>query len=255
MKALFAVAAFAAVAGSAQAGILGPGAIAFTGFNADGTDNLAFVAIQPLPVGTVIGFTDNEWNGTAWVDSNENGFELTITTAVPAGAIVRMDTVGGASITDATSNYGTIAGIAGAGTNLGVSNSNEAIYAFIGSYASPVSFLALVANDIEANSGSIAGTGLVAGVTAQFNVLNTADEDIFAYVGARSGAASFADYLPLINGGLSSEWISQDASGDQSIDGIGPDVPFDGTAFTIVPTPGAIALLGLGGLVAIRRRR
>ena len=42
---------------------LGPGSIAFVGFNADGNDGFAFVAIDGIPTGTVIHFNDNEWNG------------------------------------------------------------------------------------------------------------------------------------------------------------------------------------------------
>lgn len=255
MRKMMAAAALIAAAGVAQ-GAIGPGSIAFTGFNADGSDNLAFVALEALPLGTVIGFTDNEWTGSGWADNNENGFSLTLTSAVPAGTIVRLDSIGGASLALASSNVGTIAAITGAGTNLGIGNSTEAVYAFIGAYASPTAFLALVGNNTEALTGaSLSGTGLVAGQTAHFNVLASGNEDIFAFTGSRSGASAFADYLPVLNGGLAPDWISQDASGDQSIDGVGPDVPFDGTAFTIVPTPGTAALLGLGALVGLRRRR
>lgn len=244
-------------ASQALAGIpLGPGSIAFTGFNADGGDNLAFVALQDLPVGTVIGFTDNEWNGTGWTDTNENGFELTLTSPVTAGTIVQLNGLGGSLPFAGTSAFGTLALTAGAGTNLGIGNSDEAIYAYVGSFASPTAFLALIANDSSAALGalavpvSLAGTGLVEGQTALFI---TGDEDIAAYTGLRNDQASFAAYLPQIN--TLANWISQDASGDQSIDGISPDVPFSNEAFTLVPAPGAAALLGLGGLVIARRRR
>jgi hypothetical protein len=45
---------------------VGPGSIAFTGFNADGNDNLAFVALETIAAGTVITFTDNEWGGSSF---------------------------------------------------------------------------------------------------------------------------------------------------------------------------------------------
>ena len=48
------------------------GSIAFTGFNADGSDNLAFVALETLSTGTVIHFTDNEWLGANF-NSGESG--------------------------------------------------------------------------------------------------------------------------------------------------------------------------------------
>src|SRR5262249_19085899 len=44
---------------------LGPGSIAFVGFNADGNDGFAFIAIDTIAAGAVIRFNDNEWNGSA----------------------------------------------------------------------------------------------------------------------------------------------------------------------------------------------
>ena len=39
---------------------LGPGSIAFVGINTNGQDWFAIAAIDPIPAGTVIYFTDNE---------------------------------------------------------------------------------------------------------------------------------------------------------------------------------------------------
>jgi hypothetical protein len=39
---------------------LGPGSIAFVGFNADGNDGFAFIVIDPIAAGSVIRFSDNE---------------------------------------------------------------------------------------------------------------------------------------------------------------------------------------------------
>jgi hypothetical protein len=44
---------------------LGPGSIAFVGFNADGNDGFAFIVIDPIAAGSIIRFSDNEWNGLA----------------------------------------------------------------------------------------------------------------------------------------------------------------------------------------------
>ena len=49
---------------------LSSGSIAFTGFNADGNDNIAFVALVDIAVGETIVFEDNEWTGSAWTDTN-----------------------------------------------------------------------------------------------------------------------------------------------------------------------------------------
>jgi hypothetical protein len=234
----------AASAAAKSQAALTPGSIAFVGFNADGLDNLTFVAIEPLPIGTEIGFTDNEWNGAAWADNNEHGFAWTATSNVPAGAIVTLDFLNDPILPSPTSNFGTTLPIAGAGANKGVSNSDEAIWAFIGPYASPTAFLAVIGNDPLATAAtSLTGTGLVEGQTALFV---TGDEDVMAYTGARSGQSSFAAYLPLINNPAS--WVTQDGSGDQSIDSIAPDVPFDSTPFTIVPEPASLSLLALAAI-------
>ena len=57
---------------------LGPGSIAFVGYNADGNDNLAFVALEPIAAGTVIHFTDNEWDGSAF-NTGESTWSWTAT--------------------------------------------------------------------------------------------------------------------------------------------------------------------------------
>jgi hypothetical protein len=51
---------------------LNVGSIAIVGFNADGNDNLAFVALVDIPAGETIYFEDNEWNGTSFIDTNES---------------------------------------------------------------------------------------------------------------------------------------------------------------------------------------
>lgn len=242
------VTALLAMSGAASSqAALTPGSIAFVGFNADGLDNLTFVALEPLPLGTEIGFTDNEWNGTGWTDNNEHGFSWTASSNIPAGSIVTLDFLNDPILPSPTSNLGTTLPLAGAGTNKGVSNSDEAIWAFIGPYAAPTAFLTVIGNDPLATAGtSLAGTGLVEGQTALFI---TGDEDIMAYTGARSGQTSFAAYLPLIND--AANWVTQDGSGDQSIDAIAPDVPFDGTSFTVVPEPASLSLLGLAGIAML----
>jgi len=45
---------------------LGPGSIAFVGFNADGNDNLAFVALETIAAGTQIHFSNRGWTGSGF---------------------------------------------------------------------------------------------------------------------------------------------------------------------------------------------
>ena len=206
------------------------GDIAFTGFNADGSDNLAFVALAPIAAGTLIYFTSNEWNGTGWADFAEDAFSLTLSSAIAAGSVVQLNGVGAAG---ATSPQGTIAAVAGGGTNLGIGNSGEMIYVYLADAATPLvptTFLTAVSNN-SATSGSLTGTGLTYGVNALDLSTVDADADIAAFTGARNTESSYAAYAAVLNN--AANWVTQDASGDQSADGTAPDVPFDATAFSL----------------------
>jgi hypothetical protein len=146
---------------------LGPGSIAFVGLNSDGNDNLAFVVLEPITAGTVIYFQDNEWNGLGIgaggaFNTGESGWSWTATSSVAAGTIIAIDNVGGGTI---ATNSGSVAFFDT--SNRGLANSNEVIYAFVGtSGTAPTAFLTAVANNTFAATGSIAGTGLTAGLNA-----------------------------------------------------------------------------------------
>ncbi|WP_404786995.1 choice-of-anchor I family protein [Altericista sp. CCNU0014] len=209
------------------------GSIAFVGFNADGRDNIAFVALTDISAGEVIIFEDNEWNGTAFVDANESAFSWTATALVPAGTVVQIDGIGTGPISASTGTA--VAPVSGRGANLGIAASNEVIYAYQGTPGTPATFLAAIANSgFTPANGALTDTGLTAGINA---IEFTTSIDLAAYNGARSTEASLSAYLPLINN--PSNWITQDGTGDQSIDGTAPDVPFSADAFTAgsVPPP------------------
>jgi RTX calcium-binding nonapeptide repeat (4 copies) len=203
---------------------LGPGSIAFVGFNADGNDNLAFVALEALTAGTVIHFNDNEWTGSAF-NTGESGFSWTASGAIAAGTVVTLDTINGTT----TSNLGTVAFFDS--TNKGIAGDGEIVYAYVGASNAPTAFLTAVANSgFTANGATLTGTGLVEGSTALNLGSVDAGADIGAYNGARDSAAQFSDYAAILN--TASNFTVQDAGGDQSIDGTFPDVPFNTTAFT-----------------------
>ncbi|HEV2159967.1 beta strand repeat-containing protein [Bradyrhizobium sp.] len=201
------------------------GSIAFTGFNGDGNDNLSFVALTDIPQGTVINFTDSNWNGTSFAtgSSAESTIAWTATSAIAAGTVIDINNIG-------KGTFGTSAGSATFtnANNTGLSNDSEVVYAYVGSSTAPT-FLAAISNVGYATSdGTLTGTGLVAGQTA---VSFTGGLDIVGYNGPRSGFASFADYLAAI--GNTANWVTQNGSGDQSTDGTAPDAPFPTTAFTV----------------------
>jgi hypothetical protein len=200
---------------------LGPGSIAITGFNADDPDSIAFVALEDIVAGTVIIFTDNNWNGTAFA-TNEGSITVTLTTALTAGSVVRLEALQG---TTPTTSSGTVS----RSGSFNLSGSTEAVYAYVGTSTAPT-FLTAIANEGFPATNSLSGTGLTAGTNAIDLGTVDAGADIGAYTGARTGLASFADYRTLIN--TASNWVTQDAAGSQTNDGTNPDLPFSSTAFT-----------------------
>ena len=198
----------------------GPGDIAFVGWNADGNDDFAFVAIVNINEGEVIVFTDNEWDGMAF-----NTGEAAMTWTAPMGGVARGTVV---TINSLQSSPSASVGTLG-GTIPALGASNESLWAILGTTASPTAFLTAFSNDGDAGFTTLSGTGLTAGVNAiDFDGVAT-DDDVFEYTGARTGENDFSDYLALIHD--TSNWVTQDGSGDQSGDGTPPDLPFDTTAF------------------------
>ncbi|NUN68024.1 hypothetical protein HCU40_25805 (plasmid) [Pseudanabaena biceps] len=201
---------------------LGPGSIAFTGFNADGSDDLAFVALDLIPAGTVIYFNDQEWQGANF-NTGEGQVVWTATADINAGTIVTINSFGSSPI----SNLGSTSGSSGLGSD------GEIVYAYIGAAFAPTVFLAAIANDgFAVSGGTLAGTGLVVGQTA-IDLSNggaNPGEDVAVFNGVRTGAVTFADYAAAINN--PANWLTQDGSGDQSIDSTAPDLPFSLTPFT-----------------------
>lgn len=207
---------------------LSKGSIAFVGFNADGNDNIAFVALTEIPAGETIIFEDNEWNGSAFADTNEGAFSWT-SAGVAAGTIVRIDNIGAGTISASTGTAA--ASVAGRGTNRGIGAADETIYAYQGSASAPNFITAIANGGFNSANGVLTNTGLTAGADALDLSTLDDDTDIAAFNGARSGGASFDSYRAAIN--TASNWVSQDATGDQSNDGTAPDVPFSAQSFTV----------------------
>jgi hypothetical protein len=203
---------------------LSPGDLAFTGFNADGTDNLAFVVLADIPANTVIYFTDNQWNGTGFLNQNEAFWSWTNPAITPAGTVIRLDNLSTASI---ATNFGTAT--FGTSPSKGLAESNEAVFAYLGSNEStPTTFLGAIGNDSVASSAlSLTGTGLTNGTNCLFI---SGDEDIMAYTGLRDGSEAFFDYQAAIF--TEFNWETEDVV-DSHNNGTPPDVPFDLTPFTL----------------------
>ncbi|WP_213287304.1 choice-of-anchor I family protein [Bradyrhizobium sp. sGM-13] len=239
---------------------LGPGSIAFVGFNADGNDGLAFIVIDPIVAGSVIRFSDNEWNGLAIesggaFNAGEGGLTWTNGDSdLAAGTIVELLNTSSAATRSA--NIGTISG----GT-IALGNSDESIYAFVGtSESAPTTFLSAVTNANggfnSTASGSLGGTGLVAGSTAL--VLPRTDGADVAVYDPTLGGASFASRAAALAAfNTTANSVAQSGSGDQSADGVAPDAPFltapqspiSGVTFTVQPgTPSQTVAFAAGSV-------
>lgn len=204
---------------------LSPGAIAFTGFNADGNDDLAFVALVPVLETDSIYFTDNPWNGSdVGAGGAFSGTEGVIRWTAPAGGLAAgsVVTLNSLSTTGRSASTGTLTSVSG---SFALGASGETVYAYQGSPLVPSGFLAVIATQ---TSDPTTGTGLGAQHIVQF----ASTIDIAAYTGSRSDQSSYDGYLtPLVD--TTTNWVTQDGGGDQSIDETPPDLPFDTASFTL----------------------
>lgn len=170
-----------------KAAISSAGDIMITGFNADGTDDLAFVLLQSYTANTVIFFTDNEWNGTGWVDTNESFFRWSSTVDIVEGTVITLGNIGTGML---TSNLGSpsFTPVENPASGRGLAASNETVYAYIGATydtTTPTFLTAFSNSGFTAATGLLTNTGLAAGTTA---TAFTNGHDVFAYTGDRTMA-------------------------------------------------------------------
>lgn len=242
LKLALAAAAAATVALPAQA--LTTGDLAFTGFNAD-KDYWSVVALTDIAPNTQVFFSDNEWNGSAFNDTNEHTLVWnTGAEVIAAGTVVLFTEIDAATDT-ITASIGTLGLAAGGGTGLGLSATADTLYAYLGAAVAPTTFLAAISS--EASATNMTNAGLVVGVNA---VKLTSDADYGEYTGIRAGQTSFAAYGALVNN--SANWNIL-VGGDQAA--LVPST----VAFTVTPVPEAsttaMLLAGLAAMGFVARRR
>lgn len=222
-------------------GALTVGSIGFVGFNVDGDDDFAFVAVSTIAENETIFFTDDEWNGTAF-NTGEGFLEWTAPAGgVAAGEIV---TIQGGPV---TTDVGSVSSVGGS-FNLAATGDQIFAYQATAFNSTPSVFLtALTTNGNGSNDLTLTGTGLTLGTNALDVTITHGDgEDGGYYSGSRSSQSSFADYLTLIND--SANWTVEGSDGTLA-------VPNFAGSFTLIPEPSATLLGGLGLLALLRRRR
>ena len=200
-----------------QAQLTTAGDIAFTGFNADGDDDIAFVTFKDIPANTQIIFCDSEWNGTSF-GTDEGDFTWSSgSTIIPEGTVVAFNSIS-ATITP---SIGTII-INNAG---GLSSSSDAMFAFLGISPRTVTTMLAAISNSSTGFGDLTNSGLTIGSTA---ILLPEGTDIANYNGPRTGLA-INNYLSELN--TASNWQTEDTSADDSGNGTAPDLPFNTMAF------------------------
>ena len=122
-------------------GQLNAGDIAFVQYNADNTDNFAFVALVNIPANEVIKFTDNE-------EYDLSLAEGTITWTAPAGGISCGTVVEITTAPAVSAGHGSVTEI----NDFNLSGNGDGIIAYQGTPASPTFITAL------GNDGSSSGT-------------------------------------------------------------------------------------------------
>ena len=238
------------------------GDIAIVGFQASGvtTDSISFATLVNLDAGTVLYFTDNGFttgSGFRGVlntdnDGNENLMKFTVGSGgLAAGTVISSRSTAYASNWSLSGQIANVGGTA-AYLQLSLSSTGEQITALISDNVQPLlsGYTALYNFDntgaYEAATTSGTGQlapGLVQGTSAILLPSPTSANFANFNFGAFSGAADRATWLARI--GNSANWTTSTATTDTA----------DGS-FSVgaVPAPGAIALLGLAGLVSRRRK-
>ncbi|MDX2038725.1 MAG: hypothetical protein SFX72_18915 [Isosphaeraceae bacterium] len=232
---------FATFAGTAFAGPLSTGDLAFTAFNAD-EDGWAIVTFVDIDANTTIYFSDNEAISTTGFNAGESHSTwITGAAVIPAGTVVRFSAV------DQVNRAASIGSFSSVGDS-GLNATTETIYAYLGINATmPTTFLAGISTEGATN---LTAAGLTNGTNA---VILTNSTDFAEYTGARSGAAAFADYKSLVFDAANWNIV---VGGNQSA--VEPNVVnFTIVPTTVVPEPATITMVlsSVAALAILRIRK
>ncbi|WP_299930675.1 Ig-like domain-containing protein, partial [uncultured Pelagimonas sp.] len=206
---------------------LSAGAIAFTGLNVDGNEDLSFVVLEDLNGASnpfQVFFTDNEWTGTSFnVDAGT--ITWTVTSDIAAGTVVTFSNVRDGDV----AGYGASVGLIQETNSFDINSAGDVIFAYVGTQNAPTStqFLAGIATDelgFGYNPGGLTNTGLVAGSTAISLSDGSTSPDGAAYTGTRDNLTSIANYASQVN--TAGNWTLDQTNGENLL-------PFSTTSFEV----------------------
>lgn len=237
----------------AQPGVAG---LMFVGFNADGTDGVAFVALEDVPAGTTIYFTDNEWDGTAF-ETGESYWQWSSGATLVAGTVVTITEINQGTLSAGSANPNSTVGTVAWSTtsapdnNSDIEDMNEAVYMYLAdTYNNPTLFITAVANsNYNPTTGELTGTGLEEGVNAIQNLGNT---DVMVYESPLECGATIEECVA--NFANPDNWATDNGPGDDSMDG-GVDFPGSVPTSIILPAncdvPTGLTVTGITSTSAI----
>ena len=219
----FAIVFFLGVCLNVSSQIASTGDIAFTAFNNNGEKDFAIVSLVDITPNTIVFFSDNNWGGASFTDTEgvlrwDSGGSI-----IKAGTIIVFTDVK----SDSNPAYGSSIGSLTT-SNLGFNptEGGDTVLAFLGSDdLNPTTFLAGYRNATLALN-ELSGTGLTSG-TNFIEVNQTASPNGAYYSGSRSSQISYALYLSLINDKLN--WTRNTSNGEATL-------PISKTGFTISTT-------------------
>ncbi|MDX8354163.1 Hint domain-containing protein [Cognatiyoonia sp. IB215182] len=202
---------------------LNPGDLLFVGWDSD-NDDISFVATTDIAAGEVIYFTDDEWDGSAFLGT-EQLIEWTVPAGgLTAGTVVNIDMDPGAD-TISFDSGGTIDYIRG---GYDIAGRNEMFWAFQGTRngntVTPTDFVAVIANEAQGSNiqtPNLTGTGLT---TANGAIIIDGDEDYMEWTadGALADPVVRDDLIASILD--TDNWTTADGGGNSNPRGTGFDV-------------------------------
>lgn len=227
-----------AVSGAANA-VIQSGDIALVGINSDNPDSFTIVALRDLAVNESFSFADSGLLSTGGFRGSEGAKTLTLTSAVSAGKVISFT---GASIASATVGGTSVGAISvnGDQSNFALNTDGDQLFLFTGDFATPT----LIAGYDIANAGwSTTATNATSSAqptgvpSAYLGSLDNAE-----YTGTRTGTR--AQLLAELY--KESNWTPQNTL-----------ITLNTGDFTVqaVPEPASMAVLGLGLVGIIKRRR